>query len=81
MTMGNKVQGEGDYESAREYNDETRKFVDEHTRDGKDLKGASDQASDELTPPEREALARAKSGGQDKRDAKVLSDLEKKRER
>ena len=29
--MGSKVQGEGDYESARHYNDETRKFVDEKT--------------------------------------------------
>jgi hypothetical protein len=27
--MGNKVQGEGDYESARHYNEETRKFVED----------------------------------------------------
>ena len=25
--MGSKVQGEGDYESARHYNDETRKYA------------------------------------------------------
>jgi len=75
--MGSKVQGEGDYESARNYNDETRKFVDDHTQGGKELKGDASQASDKLTPAEQEALAHAKSGGQDKRDAKILSDMEK----
>lgn len=79
--MGSKVQGEGDYESARHYNDETRKFVDEHTRDGQELKGEASKASDKLTPEEKEALAHAKSGGQDKRDAKILSDMEKKHSR
>jgi hypothetical protein len=79
--MGSKVQGEGDYESARRYNDETRKFVDEHTKGGKDLKGSAAEASDKLTPEEKEALKHAKSGAQDKRDAKVLSDLEKKHQR
>ena len=54
--MGSKVQGEGDYESARHYNDETRKFVDEKTKGGKELKGDAAEASDELTPPEEEAL-------------------------
>ena len=76
--MGSKVQGEGDYESARHYNDETKKFVDAQTKGGKELKGDATQASDELTPPEQEALSHAKSGSQDKRDAKVLSDMEKK---
>jgi hypothetical protein len=79
--MGSKVQGEGDYESARHYNDETKKFVDEHTKGGKELKGSASEASDELTPPEEEALSHAKSGGQDKRDAKVLSDMEKSHQR
>lgn len=76
--MGSKVQGEGDYESARHYNDETRKFVDEHTKRGEDLKGAAQEASDKLTPAEKKARARAKAGMQDERDAQVLSDLEKK---
>ena len=79
--MGSKVQGEGDYESARHYNDETRKFVDEKTKGGKELKGDAAEASEELTPPEQEALSHAKSGAQDKRDAKVLSDMEKNHQR
>ena len=76
--MGSKNQGEGDYESARHYNDETKKFVEEH---GKDLKGDASKASDKLTPEEQQALSHAKSGAQDKRDAKVLSDLEKQHKR
>lgn len=79
--MGSKVQGEGDYESARHYNDETRKFVDEHTKGGQQIKGEANKASDQLTAAEKEALSHAKSGGQDKRDAKVLSDMEKKHKR
>src|ERR1700722_9810605 len=38
-SMGNKVQGEGDYESARHYNDETRKFVDDKKKKGESLEG------------------------------------------
>ena len=79
--MGSKVQGEGDYESARQYNDETKKFVDEHTKGGKQIKGSAAQASDKLTPEEQEALKHAKSGGQDKRDAQMLKDLEQKHQR
>jgi hypothetical protein len=74
-------EGEGDYESARHYNDETKKFVDDHTKGGKEIKGSAAKASDKLTPAEKEALSHAKSGGQDKRDAKVLSDMEKKHQR
>ncbi len=76
--MGTKVQGEGDYESARHYNDETRRFVDEHTKGGKQIKGSAGQASDKLTTAEKEARSHARSGAQDERDAKVLSDLERK---
>jgi hypothetical protein len=79
--MGSKIQGEGDYESARHYNDETKKFVDDHTQGGKEIKGTAAQASANLTPEEKEALSHAKSGAQDKRDAKVLSDMEKKHQR
>ncbi len=79
--MGSKVQGEGDYESARHYNDETRKFVDDHTKGGKEIEGSAAQASDELTPAEKEALSHAKHGEQDERDAKVLSDMEKQHQR
>jgi hypothetical protein len=79
--MGSKVQGEGDYESARHYNDETKKFVDDQTKGGKQIKGSAAEASDKLTPAEKEALSHAKSGAQDKRDAKVLSDIEKKQKK
>jgi hypothetical protein len=79
--MGSKIQGEGDYESARHYNDETKKFVDAHTKGGKEIKGSAAKASDKLTPAEREALSHAKSGGEDQRDAKILSDLEKQHKR
>jgi hypothetical protein len=79
--MGSKIQGEGDYESARHYNDETRKFVDEQLKSGKELKGSAAEASDKLTPEEKEALSHAKSGEQDERDAKLLTDLEKKHKR
>ena len=74
--MGSKIQGEGDHESARHYNEETRKFVDQRTKEGKDLKGSAQEASDKLTPAEQEARKHAKHGEQDQRDAQVLSDLE-----
>lgn len=77
--MTSKVQGEGDYESARRYDEETKRFVEEKTKEGKPLKGSAAEASDELTPEEREALARAKSGAQDERDAEVLREAEEKR--
>lgn len=79
--MGSKVQGEGDYESARHYNDETRKFVEEQIKSGKDFKGSAAEASDKLTPEEQEALSHAKSGDEDARDAQLLKDLEEKRKR
>ncbi len=63
-----KIQGEGDYESARRYNSRTRKFVaakgaaaERGPRSGLDVKA------------ERKALSRARSGAQDKRDAKVMA--------
>jgi hypothetical protein len=77
--MGNKVQGEGDYESARHYNDETRKFVEDKKKKGESLKGDSKEATDQLSDAEKTALKHAKSGGQDKRDADILRKLEKNR--
>jgi hypothetical protein len=79
--MASKIQGEGDYESARHYNDDTKRFVDEKRKEGQDIKGSAADASDKLTAAEKAALAHAKSGGQDKRDAELLSDLEKKHQR
>ncbi|HEY3783727.1 MAG TPA: hypothetical protein VGL55_00425 [Steroidobacteraceae bacterium] len=76
--MASKVQGEGDYESARRYNEETRHFVEEKRKDGQELKGSAKEASATLTPAEQEALARARGRDQDKRDAELLRDLENK---
>ena len=70
--MASKIQGEGDYESAREYNRETREFVEKQRKRGKPLAGSSADASDELQPEEKEALSRAKSGSQDERDAEIF---------
>ena len=62
-----KVQGEGDYQSARVYNKETREFVD------RDPKAA---VENKAGPVDEAALARAKAkskgGGQDARDAKIF---------
>ncbi|HET9108118.1 MAG TPA: hypothetical protein VFN79_13120 [Steroidobacteraceae bacterium] len=77
--MTSKVQGEGDYESARRYDEETKRFVDEKTKGGKALEGSASEASDKLTPEEKEALSHAKSGSQDKRDAQVLREAEQRR--
>jgi hypothetical protein len=77
--MANKNQGEGDYEAARRYNEETRKFVEDKATQGESLEGSAKDAVDELTPPEQEALQHAKSGGQDQRDADLLRKREKAR--
>lgn len=77
--MTSKVQGEGDYESARRYDEKTKRFVEEKTKGGKELGGSASEASDELTPEERQALARAKSGSEDKRDAQALREAEERR--
>src|ERR1700744_4748034 len=77
-SMGSKVQGEGDYESARRYDEDTKRFVDEQRKAGKDFKGSAKDASAKLTPAEKEALSHAKGTAQDKRDADLLRDMEKK---
>jgi hypothetical protein len=79
MTMANKVQGEGDYEAARRYNTETRKFVEDKAKAGETIEGSAAEASDKLTPAETAALKHAKAGGQDKRDADLLRKLENER--
>ncbi|MGN6520724.1 MAG: hypothetical protein ACTHK2_14990 [Dokdonella sp.] len=68
-----KIQGEGDYASARRYQEETERFVKEHTKDGETIRGDADEATDELTPAEREARSHARSG--DARDAEVMRKL------
>jgi hypothetical protein len=76
--MPTKVQGEGDYESARRYNEKTREFVKDKQASGESLEAAAEEAVDELTPPEQEALRHAKHGEQDKRDAELLRKRESK---
>ena len=78
---GNKVQGEGDYESARRYREATERSAKEQTKSGKPVKGDARKASDRLTPEEREGRSRAKAPGQDKRDAAYMDELERKRKR
>ncbi len=77
--MTSKNQGEGDYESARRYDERTRKFVDEKQKAGEKLEGSAQEAQPELTEAEREALRHAKSKDQDRRDADTLRKLESDR--
>jgi hypothetical protein len=65
-----KVQGEGDYESARRYNTRTRRFVST-SKDATTAKkkGAVDAGA------LRKAKSRAKRGDQDARDARVFRTL------
>lgn len=75
--MGNdKVQGEGDYEAARRFQEDETRFVQQRTKDGKPIRGNAAAASDEPTAAEREGLARAKGGEQDTRDAERMRKLE-----
>ena len=70
-----KVQGEGDYASARRYNSETRKFVKAKgaAAASRAPGGGVDQAA------LRKARSKARDGGQDGRDAKLMAQAEKKR--
>jgi hypothetical protein len=69
-----KVQGEGDYESARRYRARTRKFME------KAGSGATKRPSGGVDRGAlRKAKSKAKAGGQDARDAAVLRGLESKR--
>lgn len=78
--MGDKkVQGEGDYDAARRFRNDEQEFVKEHTQGGKTIKGDASKASDKLTPAEREGRSHAKEPGEDKRDAKSMDKLEKKK--
>jgi hypothetical protein len=65
-----KVQGEGDYESARRYNAKTRSFVK------KAGKKATKRATGGVdTAALRKAKSKSKGGGQDARDAALLRTL------
>lgn len=75
----NKVQGEGDYESARRYRKAAEQSAKEQARGGKTGKGEAGKVSAKLTPEEREGRSRARTPGQDKRDAAYMDELEKKK--
>jgi hypothetical protein len=74
----NKVQGEGDYESARKFDKDQQQFVKENTKDGKEIRGNAEEASDELTPAEREGRAHARDSEEERRDAELMDKLVKK---
>ena len=77
--MGSKIQGEGDYESARRYDEQARKFVEQKKKAGESLEGSAKDAQPQLTDAEREALRHAKEVEQDERDADLLRKLESDR--
>ena len=71
-----KVQGEGDYESARRYNARTKQFVKKAgAKATKRASGGVDEAA------LRKAKSKSKGGAQDARDAALLTRLETKRAR
>jgi hypothetical protein len=72
----NKIQGEGDYESAKRFDKDQQKFVKEHG--GDKIRGDAEEASDESTPAEREGRSHAKDGEEDRRDAELMDKLVKK---
>lgn len=74
-----KVQGEGDYESARHYRKATERSAREQAKGGKPVKGDAGEATDKLTPEEREGRSHAKELRQDKRDAEYMDELERKK--
>lgn len=73
-----EVQGEGDYESARNYNKRTRAFV-KKLADGKvpatrDAKGKDAKVSEaDLKAAEKTALARSRGRAGDKADARIMT--------
>jgi hypothetical protein len=77
--MSSKNQGEGDYDSARRYDEHTREFIEKKQKAGESLAGSAKDAKKELTDAEREALQHAKEGEQDQRDADLLRKLESDR--
>jgi hypothetical protein len=69
-----KVQGEGDYESARRYNERTKKFMEKAGPSAtKRATGGVDSGA------LRKAKSKSKAGGQDARDAALLRDLQSRR--
>jgi hypothetical protein len=71
-----KVQGEGDYEAARRYNSQTRKFVKGRGAAASHAPGGGiDRAA------LRKVRSKARDGGQDGRDAKLMAKTERSRKK
>jgi hypothetical protein len=71
-----KVQGEGDYESARRYNAKTRSFVKKAGASAtRRAKGGVDEGA------LRKAKSKSKGGRQDARDAELLKTLASRKAR
>ena len=77
--MTAKIQGEGNYDATRKYDEKARKFVEEKQKAGEELKGSSKDSQPQLTEAEREALRHAKRGDEDRRDADELRRREENR--
>lgn len=77
----NKVQGEGDYESARRYRKAVEQSAKEQAKSGKPATGGAGKVSAKLTPEERAGRSRARTPGQDKRDGAYMEELERKKKR
>jgi hypothetical protein len=66
-----KIQGEGDYEAARRFNEKQRKFVQR----GGAVKKTDGTVTSDMAAAEKAAKARAKLGDQDGRDAVLTTQL------
>ena len=67
--MGNKIQGEGDYEAARRYNEQVAKTVKKGLPDRVPDSTISDKS---LEQAETAGKARAKDGKHDQKDAELM---------
>lgn len=68
-----KVQGEGDYESARKYNERTRAFVQRMAAGKLPAPKDATVSQAELTAAEKKALARSRGRAGDKADARAMT--------
>lgn len=71
-TQGAKVQGEGDYESARKYNERTRAFV-KRMASGEVQAPRDTVSKSDLQAAEKKALARSKGRAGDRADARAMT--------
>lgn len=80
MSDKKKVQGEGDYESARNFRKQSERSVREHQHGDKPARGDPEKASRKPTAEEREGQSRAKKPEQDKRDARYMDKMERNKD-